>query len=313
MAEKRNAYASQELASLEHANARLQAEVRQLQTDLEKSKQVNQTLSEELIRKEKVGTREKSTIADVASPPKTVEEFPDQLAKTAHAARLQNLGELSANLIHELNQPLTAIGTYAHAGLRLLSGGAVEEQEVTRLFDRIAGQADRAGELIRRIRRFANRSEPERTPVDLNETVREALLLTESEVQKHQVQTSLHLTEKIPLILVDRVQIVQVLVNLISNAVEAMHETPVSERLLTITTQMSDNEVQASVSDAGGGISLEMIRNLFEAFRSTKPNGMGLGLAISRSIVQAHNGRMWVKSNPQRGTTFFFAFLLSQT
>lgn len=328
MADKTRAYASHELATLklrlqerdqtlakhrlveddlrEHC-ARLEAEVAQLKTELARSHQV---LAESLPLKEKCTRREKQAIAKQTFPPTNVDDSPTQLTEAAHANRLLSLGMLAADLTHELNQPLSAIASYAYAGLHLPRGGTFDEQEVTRLFDRIAGQADYAGELMRRIRRFAARGEPERAPLNINDAVREALTLMETQLHKQQVHTCLHLQENVPTIMGDRVQIIQVLLNLISNAIEAMHDAP--ERLLTLTTQATETEVQVSVSDTGAGLSIEVIHNLFQAFRSSKPHGMGLGLAICRKIVQAHCGRLWVKPNPQRGTTFYIALLLSR-
>jgi C4-dicarboxylate-specific signal transduction histidine kinase len=239
------------------------------------------------------------------------QENAEPQAEWIHTARLLTLGKLAASLAHELNQPLSAIATYAHAGKQLLESGKFAEQEVIELLERVAGQAERAGELIRRLRRFAIRGDTQRQAAHVNGIVREALALIEFELRNHSVQTRLQLAENIPTILVDPVQIGQVLLNLFSNAIEAMHDTPLDQRLLSITTQCAGTDIEISVSDTGSGLSLEIVRNLFEAFRTTKPNGMGLGLSICRTIVQAHNGRLWVKPNPRRGTTFFIALPLS--
>lgn len=285
--------------------ADLTAEVERLKIDLQKS-QRGQAQNHSLAVPS-VG------IASEDSQNIRVANDPEQLADHAHTARLQTMGEIACDLAHELNQPVAAIATYSQAALQLLESGIWDEQEVTQLLQRVAGQAERAGNLIRRIRRFAGRGQPEFAPVAINDIVREAIALIESELQKHDVRTCLQLAEDLPKVLADQVQIGQVLLNLIRNAIEAMHDTPVGQRVLTITTQASDRGVQAAVSDAGAGLSVAVVRNLFAAFHTTKPTGMGLGLAISRAIIQAHNGRMWVKPNPQRGTTFFFELLLSQT
>jgi len=297
---------------LQQACGRLEAEVQRLKIELNKSQQAHQAISEELARKENSHLREKNDIADTDSPHTNVAEPLTQLATTAHTARLLRLGELAAGLAHELNQPLTAIATYAQAGLNLQGKVAFAEQEVTRLLERVAAQAERAGELNRCIRRFASRGQPDCTELDLNLAVREALILSETELKTHAVRTCLHLAENLPPTQADRIQIGQVLINLIRNAIEAMRETPVGQRVLSITTAIRDNEIETAVSDTGVGLSLDIVRDLFAAFHSTKTNGLGLGLAISRAIIQAHNGRIWVKPNPERGTTFYFALLLSK-
>jgi C4-dicarboxylate-specific signal transduction histidine kinase len=272
---------------LHQANARLQAEVQQLRVELQKSQQGNAR-------------------ADSVSAPAGTGCVDD-----LHRDRLRTLGELAAGLAHEVNQPLTAIATYTFAALQLLSTESFREQEVKSLLERIAAQAQRAGELIRSLRRFATRGQAERRPVNLTEIIQEALLLIDLELRNHKVQTRLELAENIPSILADPIPISQVLLNLIRNAIEAMHDCPVLERCLTIATRCTDSDVEVSVSDTGSGLSIDTVRNLFEAFHTTKPEGMGLGLSICRTIVQAHNGRLWVKLNPRRGTTFFIALPLS--
>jgi two-component system sensor histidine kinase DctS len=170
----------------------------------------------------------------------------------------------------------------------------------------VARQAERAGEVIRRLREFVRRREPERETVDLNAVVREVVALTAVEARQHDVRVRLKLDQRLPCVLADPIQIQQVLVNLVRNGFDAMRESQSRKRLLTIQTTRRKGHVEVAVSDTGAGIPEHLRERLFEPFFSTKRDGMGMGLSLSRSIVEAHEGRILLDSNRSGGVTFRF-------
>ena len=211
---------------------------------------------------------------------------------------------LAAGLAHELNQPLTAIGTTARAGARLLRAGDAETDELTDAFDQIARQADRAAEIIRRMRDLMTREKRHRARADLNQLAREAVRLFAPDLKANKIKARLDLDPKLPTVVVDEVQMSQVLVNLVRNALEALTQAPVSQRVLTVTTRREKQAVTVAVSDRGPGLSVDVVNRLFEPFVTTKPQGMGVGLALSRTFVEAHGGQVHARPNPDRGITF---------
>ncbi|HXG08430.1 MAG TPA: PAS domain S-box protein [Gemmataceae bacterium] len=245
---------------------------------------------------------------DVTARKQAEERLQHLQAQLAHVDRLATMGELASGLAHELNQPLTAIATYTRAAVRLLRAGTGDPGQLLQALEQAARQAERAGEVVHRLRRFVARAEPHRSLLDLNELVREALLLSEYDLRDGGVHVQLDLREPLPPVEGDRIQLEQVILNLIRNAVEAMADTPPGQRNLTIITgPTGQGTVEVAVCDAGCGLTVEMVQRLFQPFQTTKPQGMGLGLAISRSIIQAHGGWMWARPNPERGATFSFA------
>lgn len=226
---------------------------------------------------------------------------------TTPAVKEEALGELGARLAHELSQPLTAIGTTSRVCVRRLRDLLGPEHEITIATQQMAEQSERANELIRRLRQLSTGGVPYRSPVDMNQLVEETSRSLAAPIRHAQTPVVLDLTPDLPLIQADRIQIEQVLLNLIRNALEAMNEVPVDQRQLTLRTRKSDTEVEVSIADNGPGISLSMVEKLFQPYHTTKPHGMGLGLALCRSILQAHQGRLWVKGNKPRGAIFHFA------
>ncbi len=225
----------------------------------------------------------------------------------AHLGRVAVLGELSAALAHEVNQPLTAILANARAAERLLARGPASLPEVHAILADIISDDLRAGAVIRRVRALIQKGEVDAQLVLPNEVINEVLGLAHSDLILREVHVQTQLAESLPLISADRVQLQQVLLNLIVNACDAMSQAPSEERVLTITTAERDGEVHIAVSDRGIGIPDDTIDSVFEPFVTTKENGLGLGLAICRSIVRAHHGRLWVVRNPEQGVTFHLA------
>jgi two-component system, LuxR family, sensor kinase FixL len=228
----------------------------------------------------------------------------DLQAELLHASRLSVMGQMASTMAHELNQPLTAVTNYLEAGRQLLATGAGGPHPVGELMEKAIAQAQRAGEVIRRLRGFVSKGETERRVQSLNQLVEEALALALVGAGQRGVRASLELEQGLPLVLVDPVQIQQVVLNLVRNAVEAMEE--VERRELVIGTRaVTDQEMaEVVVADSGPGIAPELADRLFQPFVTTKKTGMGLGLSICREIVEAHHGRLTVAPGSSGGTVF---------
>jgi len=221
-----------------------------------------------------------------------------------HVARLSEMGQVSAAIAHELNQPLTAVLNYTNLAKRLIATGA-ESGKAVDAVSKAGDQAVRAGHIIRRLRDFLEKRVSARSAEDINAITEDALALGLIGVKTAILCTKLDLAPGLPPVLADKIQIQQVLVNLLRNAAEAMDETP--ERILTLSTAATaDGFVVVRVSDTGSGISGEAAKKLFRPFVTTKPGGMGIGLAISRSIIESHGGRLTMEPNPGGGTVFQF-------
>ncbi|OHB73260.1 MAG: hypothetical protein A2V70_20090 [Planctomycetes bacterium RBG_13_63_9] len=228
-------------------------------------------------------------------------------AELAHMARVQTMGEMTSSMAHELNQPLAAVVMWAEvAAQKIRLGKPTGNDDVLKVLDDIAGQAYRAGEIIRRMKDFVRKTEPHRTTVEACEIISEALPLVASDLRHAGITLDNRVERSLPKLLVDRVQVQQVLLNLIRNAIEAMEDTAADKRRLRIRAQARDRVVEITVSDTGRGIPKDQLDCLFGTFCSTKFDGMGMGLAISRSIIEAHGGRIWAISTPQQGTSFTF-------
>ncbi len=227
-------------------------------------------------------------------------------SELAHVARLSTMGEIVTELAHELNQPLAAISCDARACVHLLQPDRnFDVEELRDSMDHVGKQADRAGEIIRRLRRFVRKAQPTRTTMDINTLVKEVFVLVEGEAHSAGVDVRFELADRLPPVTVDRIQIEQVMVNLMRNALDAMRGLETSPRVLTIRTRMGENDsVEVAVHDRGDGISDDDLPRIFDRFFTTRPSGMGMGLPISRSIAESHDGTLSVTANPDRGTTF---------
>ncbi|HET6306961.1 MAG TPA: AAA family ATPase [Rhodopila sp.] len=225
----------------------------------------------------------------------------------AHANRVATMGQLTASIAHEVKQPIAATATYAMAGLRWLGARPANLGEARQALDGIIADATRAGDIIGRIRELTRKVPTQKDQVDINEAIREVVELTHAEAVKTGVSMQTRLAEGLPPIHGDRVQLQQVYLNLIINAFEAMAGMSDGPRQLLVTTAQAETEgVLVTVRDSGPGLSPSSLERLFEAFYTTKPNGLGLGLSICRSIVEAHGGRMWVSANTPHGAAFHF-------
>jgi C4-dicarboxylate-specific signal transduction histidine kinase len=233
-------------------------------------------------------------------------------AELAHVLRLSTLGEMATGLAHELNQPLSGIVSYARGCARRLEAGTLDDGAFADVLSRISAEALRAGEIIRRLRALVRKEKPRREELDLNRLVRGVARLVAAEARRRRMRLHLRLQAPLPVVRADRIQIEQVLLNLIRNGFEAMAEVGVEQRLLTIETAAEDTDlVTVSVTDSGHGIGPEASERVFEPFFTTKGEGIGMGLAISRTIVEAHDGRLSFAAAPV-GTRFWFQLPASE-
>jgi PAS domain S-box-containing protein len=229
-------------------------------------------------------------------------------AMLAHFSRLSTVGELASGIAHELNQPLAAICNYARGCVRRLEGDGQAPEEVLDAMRRVAAQGERAGQVLRRIRNFLRKEAPPPVPVDVNRVIREAAELIAPELQQKAISLRLDLVSTPP-VMADFIQIEQVVLNLAQNAVEAMHG---ERRELAVETRVGADVVEVAVLDTGPGLGPEALDRVFDPFYSTKPNGMGMGLSISRSIIEAHHGRLWAADRDGGGAAFRFTLPLAQ-
>jgi C4-dicarboxylate-specific signal transduction histidine kinase len=231
-------------------------------------------------------------------------------AQLAHVTRITTLGEVTASFAHELNQPLAAIVNNANACLGLLSSSRHDLEAVREALADIVSDADRAGAIIERVRGLAKRTPPQKAPLRLVDVVDEVVALAAAESVARHVAIRTDVAADLPIVLGDRVQLLQVLLNLIVNGMDAMNAVDELERKLEIRGRPDTHDgspaARITVQDRGIGLHADQADRLFEAFYTTKPHGMGLGLAISRSIIEAHGGRLWAESNRGSGATFSF-------
>jgi C4-dicarboxylate-specific signal transduction histidine kinase len=225
-------------------------------------------------------------------------------------ARLSSVGEMASSLAHELNQPLGAVTNYCKAGLRLLRGDG-ERERIAEALEKASTQAQRAGDVIHHIRDFVRKDTRRRAYVDLNDIVREAVRLTEADIRKKRCSIRLKLYERLPRVIGDRIQLEQVILNLLRNGTEAMVDCNAQERELVVFSRVLDGRmVRVSVRDSGAGLDDETMKRIFDPFYTTKSDGMGMGLPISRSIIEAHAGHLWAEQRVPPGSGAIFHFTL---
>jgi C4-dicarboxylate-specific signal transduction histidine kinase len=231
-----------------------------------------------------------------------------------HVNRVATMGQLSASIAHEINQPIAAVIANASAGLRWLGARPPEMEQARQALARIVRDGKRAGEVIARVRALVKKAPPRRDRLEINEAICEVISLTQGELQRHRVGLQTWLADGLPLVPGDRVQLQQVIVNLIVNAVEAMSGASSGPRELTIASGAVDsNDVFVEVQDTGPGLDPANLDRLFQSFYTTKPDGMGMGLAISRSIVEAHGGCLSAAANKPRGAVFRLTLPVEET
>jgi PAS domain S-box-containing protein len=230
-----------------------------------------------------------------------------QQKRLEQTSRLITMGEMASSLAHELNQPLSAIANYCAGCVKRMQSGNYQFDDLLAAMQKASDQAERAGKIIRRMRDMVKKSDPNRQAVALNELIDEARAFADIEAQRSSTQLLLDIPENLPKIVVDRIMIEQVLLNLIKNGIEAMHGTPIERRKLGIRARLVDERLlEVSISDRGHGIAEGDEEKIFAPFFTTKSEGMGIGLAICRSIIEFHQGRLWAEPRREGGSTFRF-------
>jgi len=243
---------------------------------------------------------------DITERKATEEALQKRQLELAHISRLNIMGALSAELAHELNQPLEAISAYADASLRSLSTDQLHSSRLGTALQGISAQSARAGQIIRKILDFLRKRDNPRQPTEINRLIRDTVAFAELEAQQHQILIEFDLSPDLPEIPVKRVQVEQVLLNLLLNAVDAVQTQPVAPRI-RVSSKPSGEDIEISVQDNGCGFSQSVAEEMFQPFYSTKgQQGLGMGLSISRTIVDEHGGRIWATSEPGQGATFSF-------
>lgn len=244
---------------------------------------------------------------DITRRKVTERELQEQRAELAHLTRIATMGELAASLAHELSQPLTAILSNAQAAQRFLSTKPADLGEIKDILKDIVEDNSRAGEVIRRIRALVKKEELEFATLDLASLIRDVMVLLHSDAVLQNVRVSFQAGSKLPSVRGDKVQLQQVALNLLLNAFDAMKDAPANERVVVVRAAMNGTGVvEVSVRDHGAGLTSDMLDKIFQPFYTTKRDGLGMGLSISRSIIAAHGGRLWAENNPESGATFYF-------
>jgi len=232
----------------------------------------------------------------------------------AHVDRLNILGEMASGIAHELNQPLSAISTYCQSGLRILDANGDRPDKLAHVLEESSLQAKRAGKIIHRMRQFATKGTLRRAAMDLNRVITDAAGFIGPELDKQGIKLQLDLARDLPSVMADSIQIEQVILNLLHNAIEAMNTTGSRKRRLVVSSRQVDaGQLEVRVHDSGPGLDPGTVDQLFDTFFSTKADGMGLGLAISRSIIEVHGGQLWADSEPGSGATFYFSLPVAGT
>lgn len=245
-------------------------------------------------------------IQDFTDRVRSEDEATELRERLTHVSRMSTLGEMAAGIAHEINQPLTAISTYAQAGKRFLAADQADTEILGETFDLMEKQAQRAAEVIRSLRRLVRQRTTKRENIDCNQLICDVVRLAEMDIKNHKATIELNLTPRLPEVSADSVQLQQIVLNLVRNALEAITDAGQNGKI-TISTDIPGPEwIKISIRDNGPGVSEEMLENVFSPFRTSKAAGMGLGLSISRSIANAHGGELKFENNPTGGACFYF-------
>jgi C4-dicarboxylate-specific signal transduction histidine kinase len=247
-------------------------------------------------------------IATDVTDRRNMEELNSQQSeRLQQTSRVIAMGEMASSLAHELNQPLAAIANYNMGCVNRLQANDYRPEELLAAMQKATAQADRAGKIIRRVRDFVKKSEPRRGAVQIDEVIEEIIGFAEIEARKAGVRISISVPPGLPAVYADKIMIEQVVLNLVKNGIEAMLDTPRAERELAISARANGKDfIEVKVADRGHGVLVESAEKLFVPFYTTKPEGMGMGLNICRSIIEFHHGRLWTVAHAGGGTVFSF-------
>jgi PAS domain S-box-containing protein len=290
----------------DHAELTARGEIKNIEREITSKTGERRSLLIHLKKVSIQGSTVLYTCRDVTERKHAEDELRAARLDLAHASRLALVGELIASIAHEINQPLTSILGNASAALRRLSSETrpAEVTEFREIFVDIRDQVRRAGDVVERVRALAGKRPLERQTLDVNEVTGDIVRLVGGEARRRGVTLRTDLGPSLPAVAADRVCLQQVMLNLMMNAMDAMDQLKASERLVIVQTRRLNNAVEVAVSDIGHGIPPDRLPKLFDAFFTTKKEGLGLGLAIARSIVEAHGGRIWAEDQGGRGATF---------
>ena len=248
-----------------------------------------------------------ASMNDITERKRMEEETLRHQERLEQTSRLITMGEMASSLAHELNQPLSAIANYCMGSVNRLKSGDYRQEDILAAMEKASIQAERAGKIIRRTREFVKKSAPVRTPVALAEIVEEAIGFADIEARKAGAVIRVDIPADLPPVFADRIMIEQVVLNLVKNGIEAMQQTPPEARALNLAARLDgEGMVEVTVADRGCGMTDGQVERLYTPFFTTKAEGMGMGLNICRSIVEFHDGRLWVQPNPGGGSVFRF-------
>lgn len=262
---------------------------------------------------QRVEERTRALAEEIAERKRAEDEARRHRNQLAHFGRVSMIGEMATSLAHELNQPLTVISGCAQFCINSLRSQKEKPEQLMDAMEQTAEQANRANEIVRRVRGFIHKEEAERQPIDVNEVIRGLADLLRTDAREHGSKLRLELAEPMPLVMADPIQLQQVILNLAHNGIEAMDDRdPVSRCLSIHTSGQSNGVVEVAICDQGVGISSDRLNHIFDPFFTTKSKGLGMGLSISRTIVEAHGGRLWATSDVGDGTVFHFTLPLAE-
>ena len=250
---------------------------------------------------------------DITEKRKIEEKEKQRVLELAHVSRLSTMGEMATQIAHELNQPLSAITTYSDAGLYMLESLEEENPDLVTALRQIKHQAQRSGEIIRGLRNFVSKGDLQTSTTDINTLVHSVLNLAMSELRNNRVEVNFSLDESLPLIITEKILIEQVILNLVRNAIDAIADANSTMRKVYIHTLLNkDNMIEVRITDTGPGLIAEQIETIFNTFVTTKPQGIGMGLPISRTIIEAHGGKLFAESERNNGASFVFTLPLKR-
>jgi two-component system sensor histidine kinase DctS len=250
---------------------------------------------------------------DITEKRKIEEKEKQRVLELAHVSRLSTMGEMATQIAHELNQPLSAISTYSDAGLYMLKSLPEENADLVTALREIKHQAQRSGDIIRGLRNFVSKGELQTSTTDINALVHSVLNLAMSELRNNKVEVNFSLDEALPLIITEKILIEQVILNLVRNAIDAIAEANSRTRKVHIHTLLNkDKMIEVRITDTGPGLNAEQIESIFDTFVTTKPQGIGMGLPISRTIIEAHGGKLFAERQRKNGASFVFTLPLKR-